>query len=484
MKKRLIFLITILVITLISTNNVYATTTNFYEGEYINGIWMSKIKNGTKYYQTARFFREKGSNNFAYCIEPFAMFNENSTYESTILPYNLNNEQKERISLIAHFGYGYKNHTDAKWYAITQMMIWKESDPTGTYYFTDKLNGNKISLYENEMNEINVLINDYLTKPSIANQIYNIVENEELNIIDINNTLEYYKIIENLNDNIKITNNRLTIKNLKEGIYNIHLTRNDNIFNRPIIFYQGINTQNLVETGDIETNISFKIIVKKTELSITKIDSDTKTTIPTGEGHLDGAIYELIDENNNKITELIIDKDMHSKIENIKYGKYYLKEIKAGIGYELDNNQYEFTIDKDNNIIEMILENKIIKKEIELIKEYGDGIISTQEENVSFNIYDKNNTIVNTITTGKDGKVKITLPYGNYTIKQINSTPGYELAKDLKISVINNEKENYKLYDYKIKVPNTRTDDKNIIYLIIGLILVNAITYVKKRINN
>ena len=72
----------------------------------------------------ARFFRKSDTGEAAYCIEPFTFFNENSTYESTLNPYNLSQEQKMRIERIAHFGYGYKNHTDAKWYAITQMMIW------------------------------------------------------------------------------------------------------------------------------------------------------------------------------------------------------------------------------------------------------------------------------------------------------------------------------------------------------------------------
>ena len=100
MKKILIFLITILCITLFPTKEVNAYTTSFYEGEYIRGIWMNKVKNGTKYYQTARFFRQSGTNNFAYCIEPFEMFNENSTYESTLSPNNLNEYQKQRIEYV------------------------------------------------------------------------------------------------------------------------------------------------------------------------------------------------------------------------------------------------------------------------------------------------------------------------------------------------------------------------------------------------
>ena len=115
--------------TIITTN---AETANFYEGEYIDGIYMNKYQYSTKtiYFQKARFFRKSGTNEFAYCIEPFSFFNGDQAYESTITPNNLSQEQIDRISKIAHFGYGYTNHSDLKWYAITQMMIWQTADPS------------------------------------------------------------------------------------------------------------------------------------------------------------------------------------------------------------------------------------------------------------------------------------------------------------------------------------------------------------------
>ena len=54
--------------------------------------------NNTINYQTARFFRKSDTHMFAYCIEPFTFFNEGSTYESTITPKNLTNEQKDSES--------------------------------------------------------------------------------------------------------------------------------------------------------------------------------------------------------------------------------------------------------------------------------------------------------------------------------------------------------------------------------------------------
>ena len=56
MKKILIILLLIVGITYTSCLTTYAQTTNFYEGEYIEGIWMNKYNpsNNTIYYTLLR----------------------------------------------------------------------------------------------------------------------------------------------------------------------------------------------------------------------------------------------------------------------------------------------------------------------------------------------------------------------------------------------------------------------------------------------
>ena len=152
MKKLIFFLAG--AISIILPYTVKAESAQFYEGEYINNIWMNRVDKGTIYYQKARTYKQKGTEKYAYCIEPFTTFKESSQYTSTIQPSNLTKEQKERIALIVHFGYNYKSHTDMKWYAISQMMIWKTAAPSNDFYFTDSLNGKRINIYKDEMNYI------------------------------------------------------------------------------------------------------------------------------------------------------------------------------------------------------------------------------------------------------------------------------------------------------------------------------------------
>ena len=457
MKQIIFFLMILIVIAVCSNTNVYASNANFYEGEYIDGIYMNNRANGsnTIYYQKARFFRQSGTNAFAYCIEPFNFFNESSTYTSTLTPSNLSAYQKTRISMIAHFGYGYKNHTDVKWYAITQFMIWQAADPSGDFYFTDSLNGTRVTKYTSEMNEINNLINNYQTTPSIAGKEYNLVEGEHLEVTDTNSVLNSYS---SSDSNFKISNNKLVSEELKEGIYEINLTRNSNIHNKPIIFYQASNSQNLVETGDIDSKTyKLKVNVIKTSLDITKIDSDTKTTTPSGDAKLEGSIFELYNSNMEKLKEIVIDKNSKAYLENLTFGKYYLKEIKPGIGYNINDEVYEFTISKENKDIKLTIENKVIESKITINKNY-EGSPNQKEPNVTFNIYNSKNKLVKTVTTNSSGIAEFILPYGKYKVKQLNSKDGYYKVEDFMIEVESNEKLKYFLTDYKIKVPNTRKD--------------------------
>ena len=414
------------------------------------------------YYQKARFFRQTSTNEFAYCVEPFSLFNEDSSYNSTNNPYNLSTSQIDKISKIAHFGYGYNNHTDPKWYAITQFMIWQISS-NGDYYFTDSLNGNKINIFQREIEEINNLIDNYNKMP---------IFEEEYTIISGNNLIleKDFSNIKIIGDNFLLENNKLTINPTKEGVYTYNLIKEDNIYNKPYIFYQSSNSQNLVETGNISSiNKSFKVTVLKTEIELTKIDKDTKSILPKGEASLDGAIYSLYNENNEFIEDLVIEHNQ-SIINNLSLGKYYIKEKTPGKGYLLDTTTYEINISKEKTKHQLIVENKVIEKTITIEKKYGDTNTLKEEENISFEIYNYLYEKIATITTNNLGIAEITLPYGTYTIKQINTNEGYNMVDDITITIDNTDNEVLELKDLKIEVPNTSTNS-NIFILLLKLLL-------------
>ena len=112
----------------------------------------------------------------------------------------------------------------------------------------------------------------------------------------------------------------------------------------------------------------------------------------------------------------------------------------------------------DKNLkIYVTLENEIIKKKIIIYKTYGENN-KIPEANITFAIYNNENKKVATITTDKNGKAEIILPYGNYKIVQENTTDGYHKVNDIEITITDTKDEIFNLVDYKIKVPNTKTN--------------------------
>ena len=446
---------------------VKAETTSFYEAEYIDNIYMNKYQYSTHtiYYQKARFFRKVGTDEFAYCIEPFRFFNEGATYQSSFQLDTLSKEQIESMTKIAYYGYGYSNHTDPKWYAITQLMIWQIASSDGEYYFTDSLNGNRIDIFQEEMNEIYSLIEMDTILPSFSGGSFDIVENHELILEDENHVLHSFTNEENL-----IVEDFFKIGPLEAGSYEFSFQK-ELFYQKPFLFYQSENSQNLLETGDI-TPIDAKIRVHviPTHLEISKIDQDTKSVIPSGEASLDGAVYSLYDCQNRFIQDLVIEENQ-ALLSNLDFGNYLIQEKKAGEGYLLDQKSYKFSITKENPRVSLVLKNQVIKKRILLEKQYGEEGNLKKEANVSFYIKNKKGEIIQTVTTNEEGQVDFFLPYGSYQIIQKNTTEGYQKTKPFTIVVSDCEEKLLSLIDWMIPVPDTHTE-KNwswFVYLLYAL---------------
>lgn len=433
---------------------------------------MNKYQPSTQtiFYQQARVFRRSGDDVVSYCLEPFIFFNASKPYTPTTNPRNLTNAQIDRIAKLVHFGNGYKNHNTMKWYAVTQLMIWQTADPSGDYYFTDSLNGNRINIYQSEIQELNNLVNSYSIIPSMNNKTYTIVEGETLELVDSNNVISKFKTD---SKDLTITGNKIQLDNLTSGNHKYTLYKEEIIRNRPVVFYQAEGSQNIVNVGDLgRLNASFNVNVINTKIELSKIDKDTKSTTPKGEASLDGAIYKLYDMNDKEIATLEI-KNNQATIDNIPLGKYYLLEEKPGTGYNLDTNKYEIEVTENTPTIQLVLENKVIQKKVIITKKYGDNNTYLNEKDISFMVLNSKGELIDTITTDENGMVEITLPYGTYKLIQVNSTEGYNKVDPFIIEVRDSEDELIELKDLRIAVPNTHTTSNNsFLSLIIRLILI------------
>ena len=487
MKKILLFL-TLSFIYLLSIVPVNASTNSFYEAEYIDNIYMVRYDRTTKtkYYQKARMYRRTSDGKIAYCLQPFTKFNpSNNTYETVSSLPNISQETLTRINDIIGFGYGFASHTnDLKWYAVTQLMIWQAVDPNNDFYFTDTLDGNRINIYDKEINSINALIEQSYKMPSFNNQIFLGIVGKPLTITDSNKIFDFFT---NPNSNIIQNGNSITITSNQSGCYDYSFYRLYNASNEPVLFYYNPNSQHLATMGKPNNReAKVKFCFNALNLKVKKVDKDTGTSTSKGESSLKDTVFTLYNDKMEKITDLTLDENMEATLSSndydITYGTYYLKETKQGTGYLPNDEIYEINFTDKNSNIELTIENKVIEKEVIIKKMYGDGKLMEAEPNITFEIYDKDNKLIKSITTDENGIAKITLPYGHYKVVQVNTTEGYTKIKPFTIFINDINKDyHYTINDYKIKeeipnetisieVPNTSTD-YNDNYKILSLIL-------------
>ncbi len=470
--------------------DVYADTYSdqFYISTEIENISYAKVKNGVTEYRKAKFKRRKSDNKIVYCIEPFVTLKENTSYKGYDYNYEsllkMSKETWKRISLLAYYGYGYKNHDAAKWYPITQIMIWQTIDKDAVFYWTDSYKGKKVVKYQNEMNEIETLVKNHDLKPSFDNDNYDVSIDSTVTFNDTNNVLSEYRV--NSKDlDVKIEGNSLIINTEQKGKFDVELVKEDNIYQAPPIIYVSNTTQNVLSVGGYEAIKShLQINVDSGSIKILKLDSDTNDITPQGEASLIGAIYEVIDENGEVVGEIEIGEDNTGILEGLKYGKYKIREKSSGKGYLVDKNEYEVTVDSEHKTIEVSLTNEVVKRKIKLHKYYeGDENKKIVEKDIKFQVIDRDGKVYKEIMTDAYGEVEFELPYGTYTIKQINTTTGYAKVDDFSVTIDENSSDVLEYYLNDLKIPNTYQKSNDLVSVIIMSLVILLSIYSMRHEN-
>lgn len=449
--KKLLF---ILILFLFGPKMVFAAKydDSFYAAEYIPNVFVNKVKNGESHYKQGRFMRSKTDDSIAYCVQPFEILSETIKYKSydteQYKKLGISKEEWNRISLIAYYGYGYGNHNSGKWYYVTQMMIWKVVDKNADFYFTDTLNGKKSSSYDDEIAEINTLVNNHTILPSFANNTYTYSIEKENVLVDTNGVLDSFEMKPEGSIEIKKENNSLVFSSPIKTIININFSKEIRKYNRPAIAFVDTKAQNILTPGNPE-DIDFELTIKieSGKLKINKLDFDTSKKEPSGSGILIGTEYTLYNSSNEVVDILIIDENYQATSKELAFGTYVLKETKTMQGYLLDEEEYFIEINKSNLNLELSLKNKAIKSKLEIYKYYDDRL----EEGISFEIYDINSNLIDTVTTDKYGKIEKELYYGKYIFHQLNTTKNYLKVEDFEVIIDENSPSviTLELYDEK-----------------------------------
>lgn len=408
--------------------------------EYISNIYIKKARpDGYTKYQQARFIRRSEDNAFVYCVQPYTDIDNNLPYYNVersdyarVLGFS--DAQWERISLLAYYGYGYEGHSDQKWYAITQVMIWRTTNPESDIYFTDTLNGNRVSRFDGEMAELESLVANHYKAPRFQDNIVMPI-GSTITLNDSNNVLSNFRVAGATNVNASVNGNTLTVTATKVGDATINLQKSATKYELPPIVYFKDGSQNVFRVGNydpVRTNLKIKVVGGK--VTPEKYDVETKTKQAQGEATLDGAIYGIYKIDGTKIGTVSSNTTSNYLPE---LGRFYLLEEKASTGYTLDSNKYYFEITEDNLTPTVKVYEQVIRRDFEITKVYAtdETTIMTPEVGVKFGVYNRNGVLVGEYTTNNQGNFEFNLPYGSYTIKQLTSTSGHEKMKDFNIEV-------------------------------------------------
>ena len=212
-------------------------------------------------------------------------------------------------------------------------------------------------------------------------------------------------------------------------------------------------------TADATTTKTFKNILKKFTVEVTKQDSET--TSAQGDGTLAGAVYGIY-RGGELADTYTTDENGYFKTKEYVCGNYTVQEISPSEGYLLDETVYSVGAEAENYFIEhnplsMTVTEDVIKGNIAMIKHSDDGStqIETPEVGAEFEVYLKSSgSYANAVETERDyltcdengfAQTK-DMPYGIYTVHQTVGWEGTEFIADFDVNI----SENGQTYRYLI----------------------------------
>ena len=476
--KKIIFLLCLFVISL-----VVVRAESFVEGSFISGEYISKKKDGAIHYLTVQYLKDS-KGNIVYCLEPYTKFAEGKSYTSytgDLGGYNsLSNAKKRKISLIIYYGYGYTGRTSSKWYAITQFLIWDTiTDSDGSIYFTDTLNGKKITKYSSEINEVLTDVKNHDTKPSYISD----------NTINYGEGLYYSKITKDTYEIKKSTykytlDKALIIDDVKENGY-FELSKLSNFYKDKVAIFDSTNSQDLIRPGNV-VNPTYRVNITVLKGNIV-LDIKKDESVYTVESDFTNTCYDIFWNGTHLVDTVCTGSDelVYESVD-LAYGEYVIKQKSVGVGYKIDENIYKVVIDKNNQKPNVTLYNYLLKNKVEIKKRACIKDNCQAEKDAVFELIDKNGNSVGKLITDADGYTSYTLGYGSYSINQLKGLDEYTLADSYNERIIDEDSNHLQeLFNYKIEkkekptpkvvetpkeddeeeVPDTKTDNWFIVFI-------------------
>lgn len=198
-------------------------------------------------------------------------------------------------------------------------------------------------------------------------------------------------------------------------------------------------------------------------LTVTKKDSDTNSSVATGNASLAGAVYRVsyLQDGSEVHRDITTNSSGRAVLKGIPIGQIKVQEISSPLGYKLDPTVHIYNVaPHEVTSAEFELEpadftEEVMKGQIALHKQYETLDDLAEEQGAEFDIYLKSagsfdaakETERDHITTGADGMATTKdLPYGTYVVHQSKGGNGRQLVADFDVSI----SEDGKVYSYDL----------------------------------
>ena len=148
----------------------------------------------------------------------------------------------------------------------------------------------------------------------------------------------------------------------------------------------------------------------------------TKTDAENG-SKLNGAIFDLFNTDSNTKVGSYTVSNGSLEIKDLNYGNYKLIETKAPQGYNLNNNEFKFSISSQGQVQKINVTDKIMKGKVIINK--TDSKTKQAIDGASFTLYSENGKALETKAT-VNGKVEFdNINYGKYYVVETKAAGGY-----------------------------------------------------------
>ncbi len=204
------------------------------------------------------------------------------------------------------------------------------------------------------------------------------------------------------------------------------------------VYLGGLHQRDGFEVHNFQLNWSKwkKKTPKREQLKIKKVDASNKNIV------LKGAVFEVVNKDNEVVATVTTDDNGIAEVKDLPLGDYVVKEKEAPEGYKLSNKEWKVTLQKEQDIVTVEVENE---KETEKPGEPGEETEKPgepgEEREESSNLEETGTSLEGNVdksksSIGQDSNGEKKLPATGHSMNWLSLLGGMLILLGIRLNVI------------------------------------------------